>query len=51
MPLRAMLLAECRNPRMEDKPQPDPGLSSKSPEDEAHSRDPMEAFLEYRNKR
>ncbi|CAN1136032.1 hypothetical protein LINPERHAP1_LOCUS12664 [Linum perenne] len=51
MPLQAMLLAECGNPRAEDKPRPDPDLISKDHEDEEHSRDPLEAFLEYRSKR
>ncbi|CAN1145081.1 hypothetical protein LINPERHAP2_LOCUS14497, partial [Linum perenne] len=51
MPLQTLLLTECRNPRVGDKPQSDPGLISKGPEDEAHTRDPLEAFLEYRDMR
>ena len=49
---QAMLLAEGISPSTEEKLQPAPSLTSRSPEEEVGSlSDPLEAFLEYRKKR
>ncbi|CAN1773995.1 hypothetical protein LINPERHAP1_LOCUS12759, partial [Linum perenne] len=49
---QAMLLAEGMSPSTEEKLQPAPSLTSRSPEEEVDSlSDPLEAFLEYRRKR